>query len=644
MLRKVFSVIFFTVFSSPAFAQNAAFDSTLKSNILPDSFQIKDKYQFISDNAYEDTLIKLFSSGIAITLQDMDNAIIRNWGDISNLRKEAGVINYSNPEQPQILQINGSVGQIGIYQDGLKYTIPFFQFPYIGGLDLSYLPIENVEQVEIINGGLGGVLDDDGSLGILKTKTKEFEGDKAFSKVLYQTAPYDFHRTQLELGKDFTSRGKIYLTAGFKGYGGYLQNNSSESMHLAFSGKYVPRQNWNLGVGLSGFTGKRGLPHAEGFSLRSVKEYSDDWMANLKLVHRLNANSLSKLRLSYRGVKQRFNDSGFHIFREDTDQAFNLKVGHELIVEEQHNLDITVDLNFDRLKQERTTDAMIKGSVSATDLFEPEGELSFLFFVRLNSMRYFDVSLSSMAGANYEISNESSIFFTLGSFSGSPTMRDLYMDSVSYNLSSSPQENAFTIQGKKDLLSRRSLVANLGYFLKKQNYKLGLNINRNRFENAVIWKNKNESSLLGNWIPQNRDLNLYGANLDAELVLAKYIKMFISYAFQKAEDVHTHFDSPFVSKHSIFGYIEYHKRFLRNEIELGGRVENNYVSGYYAADEEKENQNDVNILSLRFTFNFLDFTCYYVIENANNAGYKTFLNHPAPGRTHWWGFSWQFFN
>ena len=644
MFRKAFSVIFFTMLSSLAFAQNPAFDSTLKSNTLPDSFQVKEKYQFISDNAYEDTLIKLFSSGIGITLQNMDDAIIRNWGDILNLRKETGVINYSNPEQPQILQMNGSIGQIGILEDGFKYASPLFHFPYIGGLDLSYLPMENVGQVEVINSGLGGVLDDDGSLGILKIKSKEFEGDKAFSKALYQKAPYDFHRTQLELGKNFTSRGKIYLTAGFKGYGGYLQNNSSESMHLTFSGEYIPRRNWNLGINLLSFTGKRGLPYTNDFSLKPIKEYGDDWMANLKLIHKSSPNSLSKFNLSYRRTKQRFNNSNFRIFRQDVEQLLDLEAEHQLIVKKEHNFSLKGELKYNQLKQQSATDNIQKGSASITDLFKPKGKLSFLFFARLNYMSHFNAGLSSMAGANYKISNESSLFFTLGSFSGFPSIRDLYTDSVSYDLSSSPQEDAFTIQGKRDLPSQRSLAANLGYSLKKENYKLGLNFNRNRLENAVIWKNGNESSLLGNWIPQNRDLNLYGANLDAELILKKNIKMFISYGFQKAENVHTHFDNSLVPEHSVFGYIEYHKRCLKNEIEFGGRVENNYVSGYYVADEEKEKQNDWDILNLRFTFKFLDFTCYYVIENANNAGYKTFLNYPAPGRTHWWGFSWQFFN
>jgi outer membrane receptor for ferrienterochelin and colicin len=643
LLKKTALIVLFFGFFNALYAQVSPPDSSFKASVSVDSIQSKKKYQFISENGFDEKLLNLFSTRQSIPKEEIDNSIIRTWGDILSLRKGIAGLDYSNFGQPEILQMGGSGENTGIVTDGFQYINHAFRFPYISGLDLSWFPMENVEDIKIIEPGLAGIYNQDAPLGCLLTKSKEFNGEKVFSKALYQKAPYNFRRTQLELGKNFTSRGMIYLTAGFKGYDGYLVNNHLSSMHLSFSGKYILKENWNLRVDASRLDAKIGLAHTEDFSLRPITEFGGDWRINLKLVHKATESSLSNFRISYYNMKQRFNDPGFSVFREDVEEIINLGMEHEFFYRQKHNLKLKGNWTYDRLDERSSIDHTQKINLSIADLFQASPRVDFLFFIGMNKASRFDGRLSPMSGISYGINQNSKACFTLGSFWGFPSIRDLYLDSTNYTLSSSPGYK-YTIEGKSDLKAQKSLVANLGYSLNKSNYKLGLNVRRSRLENSVQWENQSGLPYDGKWIPLNQDLNLYGAELDFLFNPRQNVKLFASYAFQKAEEVKSDLDKPFVPEHSLFCYLEYYKKLLKNEIQLSGRVENNLISSYYAREKEKDKQKDIDILNLRITFRFLDFTCYYVIENLNDKSYKTFLSYPAPGRTQWWGFSWQFFD
>lgn len=643
MFRKTALIILLFGFFNALYAQVSPPDSSFKASASVDSIQSKKKYQFISESGFDEKLLNLFSTRQSITKEEIDNSIVRTWGDILSLRKGIAGLDYSDFGQPEILQIGGSGENTGIVTDGFQYVNHAFCFPYISGLDLSWLPMENVEDIKIIEPGLAAIYNQDAPLGCLLTKSKEFNREGTFSKVLYQKAPYNFRRTQLELGKHFTSRGMIYLTAGFKGYDGYLVNNHLNSMHLTFSGKYILKENWNLRVDASRLGTKRGLAHTEDFSLRPITEFGDDWRINLKLVHKATESSLSNFRISYYNMKQRFNDLGFSVFREDVEEIINLGMEHELLYRQKHNLKLKGNWIYNRLDERSSIDHIEKIDLSLADLFQASPKVNFLFFIGMNKTSQFDGRLSSMSGISYGINQNSKVCFTLGNFWGFPSIRELYLDSASYTLNSSPGYE-YTIEGKNNLKAQKSLVANLGYSFNKSNYKLGLNVHRSRLENSVQWENQSGLPYDGKWIPLNQDLNLYGAELDFIFSPRQNVKLFISYAFQKAEEVKSDLDKPFVPEHSLFCYLEYSKKLLKNEIQLAGRVENNLISSYYATEEEKDKQKNIDILNLRITFKFLDFTCYYVIDNLNDKSYKTFLDYPALRRTQWWGFSWQFFD
>ncbi len=637
--------MFFLGFLNHLYAQAPPSDSTYKSELWTDSTESQEKCEFICESGFQERILELFSNREAITRDQIDNSIIRSWGDITGLRAGMGVMNYSNTGQPQILVINGSTQQVGVVSDDFQYMNHSFRFPYVGGMDLSYLPLENIETIELVGPGISALLGEDIPLGAVLIRNKESYGKKAFSRALYQKAPYGFRRTQLELGKNLSSRGKVYFTAGFKGSDGYLLNNDLESMYLTLSGNYILRQDWNMGMGFSRFKGERDVPHTQDFNLKRITEHGDDWGINLKLVHKSSQDLVSNLKLSYYRMNQRFNDSDFSLFREDVEEIVSLGAEHQSSYRQKHNLRLKGSWIYNRLDERSSTDHVENESLLLIDLFETNEHLKFLFCAKLDKVSHFDLCLSPMIGTSYRISSDSRLFFVLGRFYGFPTVRDLYLDSTGYSLSSPSGTEDFLIKGNSNLKAQESLVTNLGYVFGTGGHRFDLNIYRIRLANSVTWENQNGASFLGSWMPLDRDLNLYGINSDLAFGVGKNVKLFFSYAFQKTEDAHAGLIGGPVPEHSLFCFLEYSRRFLKDELRLGGRVENSLSSDYYCiADQPRERQGSINLVDLRLTFEFLDFACYYVIENLNDKNYKTPLNYPAPRRTHWWGFSWRFFD
>jgi outer membrane receptor protein involved in Fe transport len=114
-----------------------------------------------------------------------------------------------------------------------------------------------------------------------------------------------------------------------------------------------------------------------------------------------------------------------------------------------------------------------------------------------------------------------------------------------------------------------------------------------------------------------------------------------AYKWTRTED---DYKIPCVPAHSFFSYFQFSKEYIKKRYEIKLRLEQEYLSRRYLADYNQDEVPFVLLFNSRITLRFIDFRFYYVIENITNEAYRTRGDYDMPGRTLWFGFSWNFYD
>jgi outer membrane receptor protein involved in Fe transport len=99
-----------------------------------------------------------------------------------------------------------------------------------------------------------------------------------------------------------------------------------------------------------------------------------------------------------------------------------------------------------------------------------------------------------------------------------------------------------------------------------------------------------------------------------------------------------------VPEHSFFSYFQYSYESTKKEYGLKVRLEQEYISKRYLADYNQDQVPFVLLFNSKITLRLLDLRFYYVIENITDEVYRTRGDFNMPGRTFWFGLSWDFYD
>jgi len=583
---------------------------------------------------FEDEIIDLFSSGEAISSSDIENSIVKSFGDILKRFRFIDVTSYGLYGQPEIGTIFGGTSpQLLIYIDDIPFSQKSLYFPQTGDFDLHTVPINNIDTIKVIDGSVINILGRNAGLGGLVVRQKDYYGGKAFSRGKFQSGPNHYRHTQIDLGRGLTSKGRFYLTGDFRKYGGTVPNSDLDSRYLTGKFTFNLEKNWEIKFNALHFHTDMGI--AEKNELIDLRKNQSDWRLNLNSSLLWRRNSRFFFGIYYSPSSQKMEQLSPLAFRkeEKKEKTFLLKAQQETI-RGRHYLFLSGYLENQIFKQELWgSRSYWSEGLCLADLFKLSHRISFLFSLRGDKFGDRNIILSSLAGLSLGLGKDLILFTTLSKSSKSPTLHDLYL-LLSWS-SEFPSLDRWKIPNLKD---EDVLQANCGIKLTKTKYQIKGSLIALRIENDIVWEP-------GRY-PVNRDRKAFGGYLSFNLTPHPNFEAYLSYAYKnsKYKTGDNKYFVPFIPKHSSYFHLQYKNEFLKKEMESKVRLEGEYLSERYLEYGEKDLVPSVFILNSKISLRFLDFHFYYVIENITDQKYRTRGEFFMSGRAFWWGFYWNFWD
>lgn len=619
MSKKILKFLIgsFFLLNSWALGQNAQNNDSLK----------------VKQKNFEERLFELFTCEETISSEDIDNSVVKNFGDILKIYRAIDVTSYGIYGQPQIAAIWGGTSQLfPISVDHIPLKRQTLYFPQTGDFDLNNLSFNNVERIEIFDGILANITGGEVGLGCLNLVGKDYQGEEPYSRATFQRGPDHYRHTMIELGRDFLNRGRLYLTGDFRKSGGRVPHSSSDSRHLTGKFSFKLNRSWEMSLHALHYNTETDVPQFSDVLLNARDKEESDWILNLRSSLQMRGNSSLSFDLLYNPRNQKLKGEADLFPREKKEKILSLKASFEKELS-NHYFILSSFLrknSFD--ENENPHHSLWEGNFSLADLFQLSEKFNLLFFLRGDRFGDFNPNLSTAGGISYSPFVSLNFFGSLGRDYSYPSLHDLYLD-LSYHGGTTP-----SAVDRVDYLKGKEINSmNWGAKFHRKKIKVSFTTIYSRIKGDFLWMEDQ---------PQKRDTDIFGLHQSVKLNPHPNFEAYLSYAYKRSlyKESQDEFTLPFVPQHSLFCFTQYKNERLKRGLGAILRLEGEFLSSRYLEYGEKEKIPEVFLLNSKFDLRFLDFHFYYVIENITDQEYRTREEFEMRGRTFWWGFYWEFFD
>jgi len=591
-----------------------------------DSLKVKEK-------RFGEKLFELFTCEEIISSDDIDNSIVKSFGDVLKRYRAIDVTSYGIYGQPEMAAIWGGTSQLfPILIDHIPLKGQASYLPQTGDLDLGFFSFNNIERIEIIDGAISNILEKDGGLGCLNLVGKDYQGTEPYSRATFQRGPDHYRHTMIELGRDLVNRGRFYATGDFRKYGERVPQSSFDSRHLTGKFSFELNQSWWMGFHALHYNAETNVPQYSDVLLDAKRKEESDWILNLRSSYQVRENSSLTFDFFYRPRNQKLTGEADFFPQEKKEKTLSFKTTFEKELSHHHLLlsNLIRKNSFDENKNPHHS--QWDGDFSFADLFRLDEKLTLLLFLKGDKFGEFDPDFSAVGGISYSPRRTLSLFADFGLYHSYPSPHDLYLDLSYRGAKSPPSTERVSYLKDKEILSM-----NWGTKLSKRRFKATLTATYSKITGDILW-------IEGQ--PQKKNTDIFGFHQSLKLTPHPNFEAYLSYAYKKSryEESNNKFLLPFVPRHSLFCFAQYKNERLRRGLGATIRLEGEFLSTRYLDYEEEDKIPEVFLLSSKFDLRFLDFHFYYVIENMTDQEYRTRKDFEMAGRTHWWGFYWEFFD
>lgn len=587
----------------------------------------------VEEKRFEEKLFELFTCEEIISSADIDNSIAKSFGDVLRRYRAIDVTSYGIYGQPEIATIWGGTSQLfPVCMDNIPLGGQALYFPQTGDLDLNTFSFRNIEKIEIFDGTVSNIMGKDVGLGCLNIVGKDYQGVEPYSRAMFQKGPDHYRHTMIELGRDFLNRGRFYLTGDFKKYGGRVPRSSLDSRYLTGKFSSELNQSWGVNFHALHYNSETEIPEFSEVLLDAKKKEESDWLLNLRSSHKLRGNSSLTFDLFYSPRSQKLKGETDFFPQEKKEKILSLKATFEKELS-HHHLIVSSFIrknSFDENKNPHRS--LWDGDFSLADLIQLNEKLSILLYLRGDKFGDFDPELSTMGGISYSPDTSLNLFSGLGWHHSYPSLHDLYLDLSYRGAKNLPLSERISYLKDKEIFS-----VNWGAKLRRKKFKLTFSTIYSRIKGDILWMEDQ---------PEKRDTDIFGFHQSFKLTPHPNFEAYLSYAHKRSryQGSDDKFNFPFVPRHSLFWFTQYKNERFKRGLGVTIRLEGEFLSFRYLDYWEKNEVSEVFVLNTKFDLRFLDFHFYYVVENITDQEYRTRKDFEMAGRTHWWGFYWEFFD
>ena len=647
MFKKViFFLLFFLIFYSFSLAQDN--DSLF--------YFTRDSTFYIEENL-TDKICSLFTTNQLFSSEYIENSIYRSLGDLLKTNRAVDITRYGPYGQPEYATIWGSSSrQFLIYQDGISFFQQAIYLPQTGDFDLFTIPLEDIDNIRIIDSPVANILGRGVGLGGLRLKSKEYKTEVPFSRINFERGPYGYRKTQIDFGRNFGQKIGLYFTYGRKRSDGYVVNSNFKSLYLTGNLFFKMKENWKTRLKVFHYENRAGnpLPYNPWISLKTK---GDRWILDLNSDYFFENNALLKIEVFYSSNKAKSYKGGYFLDREKKGDEYYLRGSYDFKWNRKNQARLEGFLSTEQFKIKALKKTVKEGYLSYLHLLELPHRFNTFFFFRLTRNsdsgsrgQEFDWNLSGVGGVSYQPNKELTLFSTFSRAFANPTLHDQYLKRNSYSVHSdstyfSYQEYYSPFLGTEALTS-----GNVGFSWLKKEFKLRSSLFYSLNQDNLEWTFSKivdpvypYTYIRYQYSPQNRERKLLGLSLNFDYKFSPNFENGFSYAYKRARS-EDDFSIPYIPEHSFFSCFQYSNEYLKKKLGIKIKLEQEYLSKRYLADYNEAQVPFVLLFNSKISLRFLDFRFYYVIENMTNEVYRTRGDFNMPGRTMWFGFNWNFYD
>ena len=617
-MKKVLSLswIVFLVFSDFCYAEEAA-DTSTSLSVNPERSREIDLGQLvITPSRIEEGLEETYRKVEVITQKDIEESGAKDVSEVLSDLPSVNISNYGGLGALKNIRMRGAVpSQVLILMDGRPLNSP-----RDGEVDLSTVPLDNIERIEVMPGAASSLYGSQAMGGTINIITKS--PPKSGQKLEFTTRFGSF-QTYLESLSQGARLGKFgyIISGGYESSEGFRANSAFNSKD--FNSKFDYKLNdYNTIVASCGFYKNRaGTPGP------ITAPDNDDTQVQLK--NYIDLSWDSKLDEKTGLYARAYNDYDRLEFSENSaGSMFDIPLSRAIHTTKVKGLDLRFNKEFFDFYQliggynyvqnlnDSTSSAKHKYNVNAGYLenqFTISDKAKLSLSGRVDDYSNFGTEFNPSVSFLCNLWQDSKIHTSVARSFRAPTFNDLYW----------PDEG--WAKGNPDVKPEKGINYELGFDTKMNKYfSTGLTYYRNDFSDLINWA----PDINDVWQPQNVGrATINGVELTNRFYPFDNFEIGLNYTFLSARDKKTNKYLIYQPKNKIDFSLKY-KEFHGFDFELVG----NWIGQRFHDSANTIKVKPYCLLNFNVTKKIKEnYTVFFSIDNLLNKEYQIVEYYPTPG-------------
>lgn len=603
--------------------------------------------------ASDEAVIKIFGDKITETqAQNASNIYILDKKDIERIKPQTtkellekipGVDIKSYDEKSVAINMGGFVGDKAGLNNVIMLNGRRINNTDMSGTDISTIPVDTIEKVEVYYGGNSVLFGDRAIGGVINIVTKKPTKDSFTIKG--EGGSYDMYKAYAEavLARENYSiilNGTRYSTDGYRDNAEFRYSTVSgeasyfnEKFEATVNGLYTDQKYGFPG----GLTGQQMEQYGRRYSTTPSDEGHDfEWLSGVKLSYDTGKYGKFSFDSQYR---KRHRD--YELFGSNIDQ---LKTGllspkYELTISKgNYSNTLMTGVDVELYKSKTTYSGKMDRDIISYYIADNMKLGS--FFTEMG-VRHAELSDDYKTDDLSRDLSATAFTFTLG-YNITPSNTVYTRADKSYRFPTTDEINEVMMHRiNTDLKKQESYTYEIGYKYNLKSFYAGTSF--------YFQKSNNEIFTNPNYVPYfntNFDTEKYVFNLntgyDDGHILGRIAYNYIDSKI--TEKGYDHSRAPLVSKHNVKATVGY-----RTNFGLGAYYDVRYYSNFYPGNDYKneyEKQSGYVVCDLKLDYTFKNFDIFFKVNNLFDKHYYDYVfpdyYYPSPGRNFAGGLSYRF--
>jgi outer membrane receptor for ferrienterochelin and colicins len=552
--------------------------------------------------------------------KEIDEVQATDLSDVLSYSDSIEVSNYGGPGAAKTLKMRGSTAsQVMVLVDGRPINSP-----RDGQTDLSTIPLDNIDRVEILHGPASSLYGSSAMGGVVQIITKKPPIQGSSTEATSSFGTFRTYQERLSHGQRIGDFGYL-VSGGYQSSQGFRQNSAFNSKDLNVKMDYnlTPDQNISVNTGfynsLVGTPGEITAPDLDD-KQRVLKNYIDlNWRMTIDADTTISAkiyNNYDRLEFM-ENTAGSFFDTPFAKFIHTTQTR-----GIDVQLDKQFNdfYRAIGGLNYILNLNDSTSTAKHRYTVFAGYLnneFNIREDLKADLGARIDDYSNFGLQASPSLSLLYKIKEKTKLHGLISRSFRAPTFNDLYWPAEFWPGGGS--------QGNPNLMPEKGTTGEIGVETEVNQYiQTSMTYFKSFYNDLIQWA----PDAVGVWMPTNISFAVIeGVEFKNTWQLIEKLEIGLNYTYQLAKDDKTHKFLVYQPKNKINISVG-HKNVLGWNMGINGQW-----TGLKFNDAENTTKvKGVFVLGFRASKKWKSGVTYFMnINNALNKKYQPVRNYPAPG-------------